>query len=322
MSAVGAGRRRALRKAWDDHARVWWKNWSRPARDRAFVRLIGVGRSLTRAIGLDRMSRWVDGVVGLVAPRVGKPRRLALEHLAASIPELSAAERERTVDRMFRNLGRSVVEILLFEDIASDLDRHVRAEGLEVMDEALAEGNGVIAVTGHIGNWELLAAFFGLKGYPVAVIATPVKGEGLNQANIDLRKSVSVETVQRDGAGASRAILRTLKQGRILAILMDQNTHGQSAEVPFFGRMAPTPIGPAALSLRTGAVVVGVFIHRQEDGTHVIRVSRPELPPRESATEIGRDAWHTEATARLTALIESEIRSRPDEWVWWHQRWS
>ena len=103
---------------------------------------------------------------------------------------------------------------------------------------------------------------------------------------------------------------------------MDQNTRGQNVEVPFFGRLAPTPIGPAALALRTGAAVVGVFIHRMPDGRHVIRVSRPELPDRARAEQIGREAWHTEVTARLTALIEEEIREFPHEWVWWHQRWS
>ncbi|MDG2306573.1 MAG: lysophospholipid acyltransferase family protein [Candidatus Binatia bacterium] len=319
---MDSGRRDSLRRAWEDRWRDRWKNSYRPARDRAIAGLVGLGRRLAGFIGLRRMRRVVDAIMPLVVWRLDEPRKLALEHMAQALPELSAEERERNVAAMFRGLGRSVVEILLLDEIAQDLDLHVRSEGLGVMDAALAEGNGVVAITGHIGNWELLAAFFGLKGYPVAVIATPVKGDRMNEANIELRRSVNVETVQRDGPGAARAILRTLKQGRILAILMDQNTHGQSAEVPFFGRPAPTPIGPAALSLRTGAVVVGVFIHREEDGSHVIRVTRPDLPDRASAAEMGKEVWLTDVTARLTALIESEVRRRPDEWVWWHRRWA
>ena len=319
---MDSGRRDSLRRAWEDRWRDRWKNSYRPARDRAIAGLVGLGRRLAGFIGLRRMRRVVDAIMPLVVWRLDEPRKLALEHMAQALPELSAEERERNVAAMFRGLGRSVVEILLLDEIAQDLDLHVRSEGLGVMDAALAEGNGVVAITGHIGNWELLAAFFGLKGYPVAVIATPVKGDRMNEANIELRRSVNVETVQRDGPGAARAILRTLKQGRILAILMDQNTHGQSAEVPFFGRPAPTPIGPAALSLRTGAVVVGVFIHREEDGSHVIRVTRPDLPNRASAAEMGKEVWLTDVTARLTALIESEVRRRPDEWVWWHRRWA
>ena len=318
---MAAGRSTAIRRAWHDHGRIRWKAWYRDVRDRVFVCLIDLGRSLARRFGLERMRRWVGRGAALVAGRFGEPRRLALEHLARALPDLPPVARERVVQAMFDGLGRSVAEILLLDELARDLDRHVRVEGLDVMDQALAEGRGVIAITGHIGNWELLAATFGLKGYPVTVVATPVKGERLNEMNIALRRSVNVDTLMRDGPGASREILRTLRQGRILAILMDQNTRGQSAAVPFFGRLAPTPIGPAALSLRTGAVVVGVFIHRQEDGSHVIRVSRPELPDRGAAAEMGKHAWRTEATARLTALIEAEVRARPDEWVWWHRRW-
>ncbi len=322
MNLLDAGRHGFVRRAWHDHARVRWKAWYRPAREKFILWLIGVARSVASAAGLERTRRWAGGMAPFVGGHLSEPRRLALEHLAQSLPGMSMQERERTVAAMFRGLGRSVVEILLLDEVARDVDRFVRVEGLEVMDEALSEGNGVVAITGHIGNWELLAAFFGLKGYPVTVIATPVKGELLNQANIELRQSVKVETVQRDGPRASRAILRTLKAGRILAILMDQNTDGQSVEVPFFGRPAPTPIGPAALSLRTDAVVVGVFIHREDDGRHVVRVTRPELPDRDGALEMGREAWCAEATARLTALIESEVRGRPDEWVWWHRRWA
>lgn len=268
------------------------------------------------------MTRFSDATVAAVSPWLLRARRLADRHLAEALPDLTARDRKTIVDAMFVNLGRSVVEALLLEDIASDLDRHVHADGLTVMDEALAEGNGVIAITGHIGNWELLAGFFGRKGYPVTVIATPVKGAGLQQLNFDVRRSVSVETIPRDGPGAARAILRTLRRGRILAILMDQNTQGQNVEVPFFGRPAPTPVGPAALSLRTGAPLVDVFIHRESPMRHRISVGRPAVPDFSEAETMGRDAWILETTARLTSRIEREVRARPEEWVWWHRRWS
>ena len=72
----------------------------------------------------------------------------------------------------------------------------------------------------------------------------------------------------------------------------------------------------------SGAAVVAVFIHRQPDGTHLLRVVKPDLPSRSEADVLGREAWQTKVTARLTALIESEVRAFPAEWVWWHQRWS
>ncbi len=221
---------------------------------------------------------------------------------------------------MYRGLACSFVEVLLLEELVRDPGRYVDVEGIELMDEAVAEGKGVVAITGHIGNWELLAAYFAARGYPVTVIATPVKGEGLNAENVALRTRVGVETVLRDGPGASREILRTLRRKRILAILMDQDTRGQAAFVPYFGRAARTPVGPAVLAQRTGARLIGVFIHRMPDGRHRITVRRPDLPePPKGKAEAA--AWIVEATARLTALIEDEVRRHPAEWVWWHRRW-
>ncbi|MEW6271883.1 MAG: lysophospholipid acyltransferase family protein [Thermodesulfobacteriota bacterium] len=290
----------------------------RSGRDRALVALLHGARGLLDAVGLERGLRTADRVAPLVPRVLRESRELSLEHLALALPELGRVEHERIVRAMFRGHARSVIEIAMMADVARRIDALVTIEGLEVMDEALAAGRGVVAITGHIGNWELLAAYFGLHGYPVTVIATPVKGERLNAENVALRARVGVETVLRDGPGASRQILRTLKAGRILAILMDQATRGQAVQVPFFGRPAWTPIGPALLAQRTGAHLVGVFIHRQGDGRHVISVRRPELPRAEGAAEA---AWVEQATASLTALIEQEIRRRPDEWVWWHRRW-
>jgi KDO2-lipid IV(A) lauroyltransferase len=250
----------------------------RSGRDRALVALLHGTRRLLGVFGLERSLRLADGVAPLLPVVLREARRLSLEHLALALPELDARRREEVVRAMFRGHVRSVIEIALMRDIARRLDEVVSVEGLEVMDEALAAGRGVVAITGHIGNWELLAAFFGLRGYPVTVIATPVKGERLNAENVAVRAEVGVETVLREGPGASRQILRTLKRGRILAILMDQATRGQATPVPFFGRLAWTPIGPALLAERTGARLVGVFIHRRADGRHVISVRRPEVP--------------------------------------------
>lgn len=292
----------------------------RASRDRLFVALTRGGRRLMRAVGVRRGLRLAGALARPLPLVLREPTRLAHEHLALALPGLSAEERARIVREMYRGLACSLVEVLLLEDLVRDPGRYVDADGLELMDEALAAGKGVVAITGHIGNWELLAAYFAARGYPVTVIATPVKGSGLNAENVALRARVGVETVLRDGPGASRDILRTLRRGRILAILMDQDTRGQAAFVPYFGRAARTPVGPAVLAQRTGARLVGVFIHRMPDGRHRITVRRPDLPE-PPAGKAEAAAWIVDATARLTALIEEEVRRHPAEWVWWHRRW-
>lgn len=306
MARLLEGERRERYRAW---------------RDRLFVRGIRLLRAGLGVLGVGAASRAGGAVGACVGRLLPEPAAVAREQLDEVLVDVDAGERERIRHAMFRGLGSSMAEIILLDRIAGDIDRWVDGEGLAVMDRALAKGRGVIAITGHIGNWELLAAYFGLKGYPVSVIATPVKGEALNRENVELRLRSGVETIPRDGPGSSKAILRTLKGGRILAILMDQDTHGQGVVVPFFGRPAFTPVGPAALAWRTGAALVGVFIHRGPDGRHRVKVVDPDLPDRQGDDPAARDAWQRDTTAALNALIESEVRERPDEWVWWHRRW-
>ena len=290
-------------------------------RDRFFVICIRGFRRGLGWIGLRRAAPLAAVIGGLVPKLLARPSAMAREQLAMALPELSPTSRDRIHRQMFRGLGQSMAEIILMDEIAEDLHTWVDFEGLEILDDALAQGRGVIVITGHIGNWELLAGGLGLSGYPVTAIATPVKGEALNQENIELRRRVGVETVPRDGAGSAKAILRTLRAGRILGILMDQDTQGQGVVVPFFGKPAYTPVGPAALAWRTKAAVVGAFIHRGEDGRHRIRVREIVLPDREAKETDEREAWQHAASAQFNRVIEQEIRDRPDEWVWWHERW-
>lgn len=306
-------RRRLLRGASRKRYRAW--------RDRLFVVCIHGFRSGLGWLGLRRAAALGAAIGGWARWIFPGLRAVARAQLAVAFPERSAAERDDIILQMFRGLGRSLAEIILMDEIASDIDYWVESEGLEIMDRALAEGRGLILVTGHIGNWELLAAFLALKSYPVTAIATPVKGAALNQENIDLRRRVGVETLLRDSAGLAKAILRTLRAGRILGILMDQDTKGKGVMAPFFGRPAFTPVGPAALAWRTGAPVVTAFVHRSPQGRHQVRVHEIILPDRGTASPEERTAWQQEATTLFNLAIEGEIRCRPDEWVWWHERW-
>jgi KDO2-lipid IV(A) lauroyltransferase len=126
-----------------------------------------------------------------------------------------------------------------------------------------------------------------------------------------------VQTIVRESPNAAREILRVLKNNGILAILVDQDTHVPSISVPFFGRMARTPVAAAALAVRRGLPVVPVFIQRTGPvGWKVI-----VRPPLEAPAEMDRKQAVRELTVRINAAIEQQIRANPAEWPWWHRRW-
>lgn len=190
----------------------------------------------------------------------------------------------------------------------------VEFENLEVMDRALQTGRGVIAVTGHIGNWELLAAGFALTGRPLSVVVRPLDNRRLDRLVEDLRRSWGAAVVPRDSLPLG---IRQMLKGGVLAFLMDQNAARHGVFVPFFGREAATAAGPASLALRRGVPAVLCWARRLPGGRHRLTFAGPLEPVyNEDAAEAVRLT-----TARYTAALEQVIRQAPEQWLWAHPRW-
>jgi Kdo2-lipid IVA lauroyltransferase/acyltransferase len=245
---------------------------------------------------------------------LGTPRRLAWKHVGMAFPELDEAARARIVRATFEHAGQSFAELGSWRQLAR-LDGYVRIDNLAALDGALAEGRGALAVTGHVGNWELLAATIAEHGYGLSVVARRVNDVRFDALITRFRGDRGMEILNRDAPDFLARVRAALARNHIVAILMDQDSRGGGVFVPFFGRPAHTPPGAAVLALRTRAPVVTVFIRRRPEGGHVITFER--VPIEHGA---GRGQL-TALTARFTAAIEAAIRTSPAEWVWWHERW-
>jgi KDO2-lipid IV(A) lauroyltransferase len=171
-------------------------------------------------------------------------------------------------------------------------------------------GRGVVFATAHLGNFELMAAWLASSGYPIHTIARKSYEPRITKLLDEKRRACGVSCVYRNEPGAAAAMLRVLRRGEVLGLLMDQDTRVPSVFVPFFGKSASTPKGAAALARATGAAAVVGTIHRTSRGNHVIDIARQELPA---------DEWR--ATALLTAALEGRIRRHPADWLWLHERW-
>ena len=297
--------------------RSLWRRLRRATRDprnAALARAIG---GFSRALGALPMpaALAVGRGLGTAAHALlATPRRLAVAHMGLAFPELDLATRRRLVRATFRHAGQAFAELSLFETILRRPD-YIRLEGVEALDTALARGRGAIAVTGHVGNWELLAAWAAAIGYPITVVVRRVNDLRFHSLIVRFRAAAGVEVLVRDDPRFVAAVGDALRRNRVVAMLIDQDTRGAGVFVPFFGRPAHTPPGAALLALRARVPVVTAFIERRPEGGHLVRVSPvPAELPR------GREGVR-ELTARLTAAIEAQIRRSPAEWVWWHERW-
>lgn len=282
------------------------------------------------SVAFDAAARWVcrrslenseraGRFLGAIAWRILRTeRRRAVEHLALAFPEETIRRREEIAREVFRHLGIVLVEVLrIVGGAGGELVGRVRWVGRERLEEAAARGKGVVLVTGHCGNWELLGAATVAAGFPLTVVARGMKDPGLEERALELRKRGGMATAVRDTAGSARALLGALRSGGCLGVLIDQDIDAEGEFVPFFGRAAWTPAGAAVLALRRGAPLLPILSRRIGPGLHEIEVFDELVPDaglsdREAAADL---------TARASAVIEAWIRRDPAQWVWMHRRW-
>lgn len=266
--------------------------------------------SLPTALRLGRGLGWVYGHV------IRYHRRDALEALGRSFPDWPPERRRATLDAMYRQLGMNLVEVLRLDGGgAPELFSRVRIEGEEIVRAAREGGRGVLILTAHIGNWDLLAMFTAAHGYPLTIISKTIRPAGVNDMWMRMRRAFGVSIVPAHGS--YRECLRVLKRNELLGFILDQNRpKEQGIFVQFFGRPACTSPGLAYLAAQSGAPVVPAFIHREPDHSHVLRILPALPPPADRSDEAIRAA-----TQQYTTIIEEEIRRYPDQWIWIHRRW-
>ena len=267
---------------------------------------------------------WALGtLIGEVAWLVGRrDRALALEHLALAFPELPEPERRRIAHGTFLHFGHGAAEVAQITRIDRYLDRYVAyaGDGEARLRGASAAGKGVIFITGHLGSWELLARRIVASGVPASVIAARSWDRRIDDMVSGFRASGGVPTLFREDAGGGRQLLRSMRDGKALGILIDQDTKVQNVFVPFFGHLAATPRAAADLALRFGCPVFVGWSRRRGprpgDG-YVLELEPVDYDP----APADRDAEATRITAHCTARLEAAIRKAPSEWVWMHRRW-
>jgi KDO2-lipid IV(A) lauroyltransferase len=242
-------------------------------------------------------------------------RRKALRTAGLAFPEKSPAERRALVSAAFAHLGRGGAEFLRFPGLdGRGIDALVsRVEGLHAFTALARSRRGVVAVTGHMGNWELMMAWIAVH-FPgqAGAVAQKLYDARFDEALNGYRQAKGARVFARNTA--VRPILRFLKEGGMLGALADQDTNVDSLWVPFFNRPSKTPSGPAWMAQATGAALITLFNWREPDGRYVIRFEGEiAVPPRGESLE--------PAVAEYTRRIEAALRRHPEQWVWMHERW-
>ncbi|MBS1109079.1 MAG: lipid biosynthesis acyltransferase [Anaeromyxobacteraceae bacterium] len=296
--------------------------WAKQVRRTARIWAIRAGLRLGSVLPF-RLVWAVGGLIGQVAWWVGRrDRELALAHLALAFPEKSEAERRAIAHGTFLHYGHGAAEAAQMDRLDRELEKYVSfaGDGEALLRAASQAGKGFIFVTGHLGSWELLARRIVRAGVPAIVIAARSWDRRLDDMVEAFRLRGGVPTLFREDPSGGRTLLKALRDGKALGILIDQDTKVQSVFVPFFGHLASTPRAAADLALRFGCPVFVGWSRRRGpragDG-YVLEVEPVVYDP----APANRDAEAIRITAACTARMEQAIRQAPSEWVWMHRRW-
>lgn len=296
----------------------WPKRLRRRLRSALIRAMLGLIARLPLSLALR-----IGTAIGVLSYHLARrQRKLALRHLAIAFPDMSQAEQRKIARAAFAHFGRAAMEFAAGRRLDDRLERYVVLDPAseQLYREVTAQGRGFIVATGHIGNWELFARRLARIGGEPVVIARRSWDAHLDRFVADLRASGGVTTVWREDPGTARQLLRTLREGRALGVLIDQDTKVQGVFVPFFGRPAFTPRAAAELALRSGApLLVGWSRRLGRKPTDGYFLELKQIPLCTSPAD--RDAEVLRVTSACTARLESVIRANPGEWVWMHERW-
>lgn len=296
---------------------IWVRKWlkRRPSVRTVSSRFEDLGLlafwSFCGRLSPERASRFGAAALAALGPHTSKHEKI-VDNLAVAFPEWSDAERERVAKGIWRNMGASAGEY-----------PHLGAFGVPAKPEGIGIVTAIpphlepnfkgerptVFATGHLANWEVLAAAPRLWNVDLAVVYAPI-GDGIADRRLrGYREQMGSRLLPRDGS--AKALLKHLKSGRPIGIVADHRVD-EGEELPFFGKTKATTLSPARLALKTGADFVAVRVERLAPARFRISAAGPLRPPPGVTDETQQvRAMMTEFNVHL----EQWIRERPEDWI-------
>jgi Kdo2-lipid IVA lauroyltransferase/acyltransferase len=275
--------------------------------------IIALIRKIPRQLGMT-----IGKHLALLYFRIGgKQKRYALENLKAALgSEKSEEELNDIAKKVFEHFGTAIIDAIRIPIYAEKgLDDLITPRYFHYAKSALASDKGVIFLTAHFGNWELMGAWMASKGYPIKVVGTPLSDPRLDKLLVETRNQAGYVNIAR--GKSPKDIIRALKDGHSLGILIDQDTDVKGVFVDFFGRKAHTATGPVLLASRYDVPIIPAFMHMKPDKSYVL-----EFFPPLNLVDTGNPSRDVVANTQMCSdAYETIIRRHPEQWAWMHRRW-
>ncbi len=245
-------------------------------------------------------------------------RRIVRRNLSFVYPEWPAEKVTEMSKQIFRNLGMTLLEICqVMCSPREDILNKVVVKGEENLKEARRHHKGVVIISAHLGNWEVVPLFWPLYfRMPLAVVARELENKTIDRLICRLRGRSGSRIIYKDDAMSE--MIRTLRQDKALAILIDQGTKSSlGVKITFFDKFVTATSGAALLAMRCKSPVLPGFCVRNGDGTYTMNLGKPFFLKRSGDLRENLK----QNTQIMTDAIEAAVRQYPEQWFWVHKRW-
>lgn len=270
-----------------------------------------------RTIGLNLSRKFSFAIAFVFYHFIPIRKNVVFDNLRQAFPNYSEDKIEQIAYGSYKSFCITLAEILYMPWLSEEkLKSTMVCNDKNKIAERYEEGNGVILLSAHLGNWEYLATSVALQlNKKFNVVVKPQRNPYVNKWMNKYRTKWTNDVVP---LGVSiRNIFSVLLNKGIVAMVADQRGPEESLKLEFFGRKTSVYIGPAVLSLKTNAPIIYGLSVRQSDFNYdvkIIEVDRSNLPEDEQAKI-------RVLTERMLAVLEDIIRKYPEQWLWMHRRW-
>ncbi len=257
--------------------------------------------------------------VGRLYYYIAKKQRLRAEATIRERLGYSQEQAEAVIRRLFHQLGITALELLYLPALNKDNIRGlVSFDRPQLLWDTLSEGRGVVMLACHLDNWEWLGAALALNGFPLSAVEKPQPNRVYSDFMNELRRGVGQEIFSR-GTNEILGCARAMKKGRMLGLIADQDGGYDGIFVPFLGKMASTPQGPAYFARKFHAPLIPIFIVRRPDGYGHQAIVKDPIRYEDTGD---RRADDLRITLAYTQVVEEVIKEYPDNWLWFQHRWN
>jgi KDO2-lipid IV(A) lauroyltransferase len=263
---------------------------------------------------IDAASALGGAVLRLIGP-LTRAHKTARRNLMIAFPDMAEPERRRILAAQWENVGRLAAEFQMLGRLTPQSGR-IEVEGAERLEAIRKSGEAVVFISGHFSNWEVMAIVIVRSGVRCQVTYRAANNPYIDRRIIRNRARYGVELFAPKGEAGSREVLEALRRGESVALMNDQKFNGGVAE-PFFGVTAHTAPGPTRLALRSSGVLQPMSVHRTRGARFRVVAHEPIVLERSG----DRTEDIREGVRRINAFIEAQVRARPEEWFWVHNRW-